>query len=259
FLLLLSEKPPILLGGTGPQVPRQRCYRDTLWGHEAVTLFGRDKGGLSTADARAALSGFALGAYSTQAFSSKWPPRPSGGKRPRRILLMERKPPARRALLNKAEVLQLLRGWDLRSRSVAAWADFAEESSLRNDVAGQWALVSQADVLLGPHGAGLSWAAFMPPGSILVELMPHMQVLNQQLCRSSAWDSTPMYAYGGLALLLGLRHICLVGLPPPDRPVPSPSLGLELGTWWSSDVYVDVQLLNRSLRAALSHLDESSH
>ncbi|CAE8601038.1 unnamed protein product [Polarella glacialis] len=222
FLLLLSEKPPILLGGTGPQVPRQRCYRDTLWGHEAVTLFGRDKGGLSTADARAALSGFALGAYSTQAFSSKWPPRPSGGKRPRRILLMERKPPARRALLNKAEVLQLLRGWDLRSRK-------------RTSCSGRTGRCPR------------------------VELMPHMQVLNQQLCRSSAWDSTPMYAYGGLALLLGLRHICLVGLPPPDRPVPSPSLGLELGTWWSSDVYVDVQLLNRSLRAALSHLDESSH
>ena len=47
----------------------------------------------------------------------------------------------------------------------------------------QWHLASASDILLGTCGAGLAWSAFMAVGSILVELLPFMQLLQQQLCR----------------------------------------------------------------------------
>ena len=134
--------------------------------------------------------------------------------------------------------------------------DFSSESLAKN-VAVQLRLASLSDVILGPHGAGLAWSAFMASGRVLVELMPHMRALHSQLCRSSDWGSTPMYAYGGLSLLAGIHHICLLGQAAPGAPSPSPStaLVLELGTWHSSAVRVDVAKLEQVLEESFAYLE----
>mmetsp|Transcript_66763 Transcript_66763/g.191878 ORF Transcript_66763/g.191878 Transcript_66763/m.191878 type:complete len:131 (-) Transcript_66763:11-403(-) len=115
-----------------------------------------------------------------------------------------------------------------------------------------------ADVLVGPHGMGLAWSAFMAEGRVLVELMPHMRALDRQLCRrgasSSRWDATPMYAYGGLAQMMGLRHVCIVGEPLEDGQQGS-GLAFELGNWHSSAIRADIGALESELEVAFEWLE----
>ena len=71
-------------------------------------------------------------------------------------------------------------GW-LASVAFGSW--FFCLSPRRSDLRQQWQLASASDILLGACGAGLAWSAFMAAGSTLVELLPFMQLLSQQLCR----------------------------------------------------------------------------
>lgn len=239
FLQLLARRTPMLIGEQIIGQPAERCFRHAYWGYKGVTLFGRDKGGLSTSSSRLAVDRVAAG-FSTMGVSiSAWSPTSRTSQDHAghwRMLLIERRPPARRALVNSNQVIALLRSGLLRRRATAFWADFAHED-LKSDVRGQWQLASSANILIGAHGAGLAWGAFMPVGSVIIELMPHMQILHQQLCRvqpgeTMAWDATPMYAYGGLSTLFGLHHACLIGLPTSPEAARS-SLGSELGAWRS--------------------------
>ncbi|CAE7221370.1 Kif1c, partial [Symbiodinium pilosum] len=261
FLKLLSLRTPLLLGAANVGQPSKRCFWNVYWGYRGVTLFGRDKGGLSTATARSALTRVTARSQTHPLFlrMTRSPLQNAEVDLQRwRILLIERRIPARRALANCNQIIQLLCSRLLRRRAIAVWKDFADQE-MKSDVQQQWQLASSADILIGAHGAGLAWAAFMPAGSVMIELMPHMQVLHQQLCRvkpgeTIAWDATPMYAYGGLSALMGLHHICIIGLPTAALPS-RPSLGLELGTWWSSDVVANISALNHTLLVALDHLD----
>ncbi|CAK9028102.1 Kinesin-like protein KIF1C, partial [Durusdinium trenchii] len=251
---LAGPKELVLLGaGGGSDEAPWRCYERVDWGYEAVALFGRHKGHLSTSSIRRAVQQL------ERSSSFGGPVEPSVPRTPR-LLLIERPPPARRAVVNGEALRDLLRSSSWCKHLMSEWADFAEEP-LRSDVRGQWKLASQANILMGAHGAGLAWSAFMHAGSILVELLPFLHVLHDQLCRvgdgedGAAWDSTPMYAYGGLALLTGLHHVCILGLPMPGQQ--SGSLGHDLATWWSSDIYVDTAAVNRTLVRALNRLSRS--
>ena len=69
-----------------------------------------------------------------------------------------------------------------------------------------------------------------------------------------AWDKTPMYAYGGLSRVTQMHHVCIIGLPGPNRDATRQSLGMDLNTWVSSNIYVDVAAVNRTLRTALQRM-----
>lgn len=276
FLRLLSRAAPVVLGD--PRGPERRCYDRALWGHEAVTLFGRDKGGLGRAAARAAAakvgrsplfaSASPTAAHVAALYSSGtsgWRAAGRGGAAgappplPWRLLYTARPRSAERAVENEAEVADLLQDLSQRGRARTAMVDFAGD--LARSAAAQWRLASIADVLVGPHGAGLAWAAFMAEGRVLVELMPHMRALDKQLCRRGPsglpWDATPMYAYGGLCQLMGLRHVCLVGeLPHSGGPGGMPQgLAAELATWHSSPIRVSTAALAEVLVKAFEWLD----
>ena len=107
----------------------------------------------------------------------------------------------------------------------------------------------------------------MAAGRALVELMPHMRALDAQLCRrgaaGSVWGATPMYAYGGLSLVAGVRHACLLGRPAPGGGAGAPAFASEalavlfheVGRWHSSQIWVDLGLLRSTLAEAFRILD----
>ncbi|CAK0857802.1 unnamed protein product [Prorocentrum cordatum] len=95
----------------------------------------------------------------------------------------------------------------------------------------------------------------MAEGRVLVELMPHLRALRPELCRGTGWDSTPMYAYGGLGAAAGLRHLCLVGRADAGEAEAPASLARELGSWIAAPVRVDVRALTAVLGRALRYLD----
>eukprot|EP00435_Cladocopium_sp_Y103_P071121 s46_g36.t2 len=82
----------------------------------------------------------------------------------------------------------------------------------------QFALASQADVLVGAHGAGLAWMVAMNPGSAVLELMP--ENLPGYVACVDSWDhprNLRHSIYGGLAHFVGQHHICIKGngtMPP---------------------------------------------
>ncbi|CAK9097064.1 unnamed protein product [Durusdinium trenchii] len=76
----------------------------------------------------------------------------------------------------------------------------------------QFSLASQADVLVGAHGAGLAWMVAMHPGSAVTELMP--PTLPGYIACIETWDHPRNLRhgiYGGLAHTVGQHHICLRG------------------------------------------------
>ena len=63
-----------------------------------------------------------------------------------------------------------------------------------------------------------------------------------------------MYAYGGLSRVTQMHHVCIIGLPGPNQDATQQSLGMDLNTWVSSNIYVDVAAVNRTLRTALQRI-----
>lgn len=255
FIDALSGGRFLVLGDPG-QPSAMRCYKEAFWGHEALTLFGRDKGGLGVEAARAASSEVArLPLFAQPALLPTWPSPPSGRPRTWRVLFVARPKGEMRGLENEAEVATLLDGLAAQTLRV----DFAS-APLRGDVVAQLQLAGGSDVLAGPLGAGLAWAAFMRPGRAVVELMPYLRVLRDQLCRrdpvtGSCWGATPMYAYGGLSAVVGVRHCCVLGAPAAGAADRDRSLATELGSWVSAPIRVDLAALERALREALERLD----
>eukprot|EP00746_Dinoflagellata_sp_MGD_P047029 gnl/MRDRNA2_/MRDRNA2_215948_c0_seq1.p1 gnl/MRDRNA2_/MRDRNA2_215948_c0~~gnl/MRDRNA2_/MRDRNA2_215948_c0_seq1.p1 ORF type:complete len:308 (-),score=49.66 gnl/MRDRNA2_/MRDRNA2_215948_c0_seq1:386-1255(-) len=68
----------------------------------------------------------------------------------------------------------------------------------------QWLLAEQTQIMVGVTGAALAWAAFMAPGSVVLDNFPP----NSNFC-TEGW-SNPVSHYGGLSRLAGIHHACLV-------------------------------------------------
>jgi capsular polysaccharide biosynthesis protein len=109
------------------------------------------------------------------AVSLAWEP----GKKPPLMVIHRRK---RWQLLNEQEVV----------RAAEAMA-----VDLRSDVpvVEQAWVVNSFDVLLGIHGAGLTSAVFLPPGAVVIQVVPygkldHMENLQSSTTQQWTWGSS---------------------------------------------------------------------
>lgn len=263
LIALLGKRLPFIIGRPFSLGHSRRfeTWSRLLWGHAAIALFGRDKGSLTQTQIRGSLHSML---HITETLPGKFPDgffhdnlKQDSLLQSWRVLFVSRPPESRRGLMNKREVVALLNTLAHEGRLRLAWTDFGREP-LAGNAAAQMRLAQKTDVFVGPHGAGLAWAAFMEEGRILLEVMPHMRALQSQLCKSFNWQSTPMYAYGGLSQLAGIRHRCLIGSAPAlVKPSDNYWLTLfdEVGRWSAAPVHVNLDQLSIALRESFALLD----
>ncbi|CAD7960957.1 unnamed protein product [Amoebophrya sp. A25] len=128
----------------------------------------------------------------------------------------------------------------------------AVDLSLVGSLQVQHSIVRDADVFTGAHGQALSW---LPFAHRVIELMPHMSSLSRELCRPG-WDATPMYAYGGLGLLFGVPHLCVVGSDPSEdssKAKKALTFFEEVNTWIRENVTVPVHEVTASIEEIFQH------
>lgn len=103
----------------------------------------------------------------------------------RRLLYISRRDAKERRVLNEAEVLKAIEPSGFEA-TVLEGMQFAEQIQL----------FSEARVILGPHGAGLSNAVFCEPGTMLIEFMPKGRVVDcfERLARFGGLDYTAISA-----------------------------------------------------------------
>lgn len=260
----------------------RRCFPRgaAQWGVEHITLFGRDKGvwrgardallrrlrrawdlpgsvllsppkssrggGLPRRIPPALPTSYAASPHGATTPASSGEPRPF--QKPKLVFALRLHADSRR-VVNLEEVRSLL----LSARFLARWDVKILDLS-------EYSVVDQAravagSLLVGPHGQALAWLPLATLGC--VELMPHMKNLWTELCRPG-WNQTPMYAYGGLALVMGRAHICLLGKDHHGgmslSPARSVGLGEELNSWIRRDVVVDVEGLASVLEERYAQL-----
>lgn len=104
-----------------------------------------------------------------------------------RRLYISRRLATKRRLTNEGEIVELL-----KSRG------FEEVASENLSFAEQVRLFSEAEVVVGPHGAGLTNVMFMPAGGSLVELLDHRRVKS---------------CYFSLASAVDVRYSCITDAP----------------------------------------------
>jgi Glycosyltransferase 61 len=113
---------------------------------------------------------------------------------PRRIYI-SRALATKRRLLNEPELIEVLRS-----------LGFVSITTENLSVAEQARLFENADVVVAPHGAGLTNILFMRPGTLVLELIP---ILKPKTC------------YYSLASAMGVRYACVTDAPDPFTPEPS--------------------------------------
>eukprot|EP00397_Hematodinium_sp_SG-2012_P020523 GEMP01021148.1.p1 GENE.GEMP01021148.1~~GEMP01021148.1.p1 ORF type:complete len:651 (+),score=148.17 GEMP01021148.1:68-2020(+) len=82
------------------------------------------------------------------------------------------------------------------------------------NIVDQLRAVASARILVGAHGAGLTWAVFMEShplhqASCLIEIFPPGSA--NTICQFDAWDANNFTIYGGMARIAGVRHVCIGG------------------------------------------------
>lgn len=92
-------------------------------------------------------------------------PAPSAATSPRRRLYVSRADSPSRPVVNEDAVMAAL-----------ARLGFAAVRPGELTVAEQIRLFAEAEIVIGPHGAGLTNAVFCPPGALLVDLLPDRRV-----------------------------------------------------------------------------------
>lgn len=103
-------------------------------------------------------------------------------------------------------------------------------------------------VLVGVHGAGLSWLWSMPRGAAVVEFRPKGAPAFILQC-SERWDQDDHETYGGLARLALIHHICLRQEPVIAEGVKD----LDFENWdRNANVTLDLERLNLVIQDALA-------
>jgi capsular polysaccharide biosynthesis protein len=137
---------------------------------------------------------------------------PPGQKKGTKRIYISRAGAPHRSLSNEAQVLAMLEQRGFQSYPLGSMS-----------LADQAALFSQAEIALGPHGAGFTNMVFAPPGAKILELNSN--------------DDLPPY-FRGIAQAIGLNHFSLTGqLTRSAKP--------RTRSWWHFEI--DVRKLARLL------------
>lgn len=143
---------------------------------------------------------------------------------PARRLWISRAGAGRRRMPNEAELLRVLE-------------EFGFESVRTEDlgVAGAAQLCAEAEVIAGPHGAGLANVAFMPPGGQVLEIYgAHLSTEYWRICADR-----------------GIGYTCLQGTDADGRPLDRETV--ERMSYFDRN-HADVHVTPERLRAALTEL-----
>jgi capsular polysaccharide biosynthesis protein len=140
------------------------------------------------------------------------PPPPTGE---RKRLYITRPSSTRRRVANDAAVARLLAGYGFQVCDPG-----------RLSFAQQIEVFAQAEIVVGPHGAGLANAIFMPPGGALIELTHAGRVV---------------WTFHEVAAAAGLAYGCVIGEMEPGADNP-----------FFADFSVDCDAVDAALRAALA-------
>ncbi|CAE8684202.1 unnamed protein product [Polarella glacialis] len=165
---------------------------------------------------------------------------------PWRVSVLQRSAGEGRLLRNFEEVLASLRG--------KRFEDLLQVTTIQDLAHGlpwaaQFRLFTRTDILIGAHGAGLSWLWAQPPGSAVLEFRPRGDPHFWLRC-SEAWDTDLAEMFGGLARLAGIHHICI-------RPHGAPHPGLQEAVSFfdrNEDVYIHLPILELLVHEAMGLL-----
>ena len=159
----------------------------------------------------------------------------------RRMVLNQRMETDRRAFTNAESILEVLsalgqsEGWQAESTTFVPGKTMAQ----------QLAVSIKADIVVAAHGQGLAWYYFLPPGSIVVEIMPSTARGGSE-CRGLTTNTNLNYAK---AQFMGVMHFCFVHaavVPTGDDK-----------TWRSHNIEVDTELLARQVSWAVEVTEEA--
>ncbi|CAL4964849.1 unnamed protein product [Urochloa decumbens] len=186
LLRSLSRHPPLDLAAAAA-AGEVHCFRNatvSLRAHkELIIERDRSADGLATPDftrfVRRALS------LPRDAPTRLVVPGTGSSKRPRLLVISRHRT---RLLLNLAAVV--------RAAEEAGFEAVVNESDVGNDISEVGKLINSCDAMVGVHGAGLTNMVFLPPGGVLVQIVPWGGL--QWMARAD---------YGDPAEAMGLRYV----------------------------------------------------
>ncbi|CAO2174369.1 unnamed protein product [Urochloa humidicola] len=181
LLRSLSRHPPLDLAKSAA-AGEVHCFRNatiSLRAHKELIIEpNRSADGLATPD----FTRFVRRAFSLPRDA---PTRLGNGKKPRLLIISRHRT---RLLLNLADVV--------RAAEEVGFEAVVNESDVGNDIGEVGKLINSCDAMVGVHGAGLTNMMFLPPGGVLVQIVPWGGL--QWMARAD---------YGDPAEAMGLRYV----------------------------------------------------
>jgi hypothetical protein len=154
-----------------------------------------------------------------------------------RMVLNHRNLADRRAFTNADGVFEVLsalgqsKGWQTEVSTFVPGKTMAQ----------QLTSYSKADIVVAAHGQGLAWCFFLPPGSIVVEMLPSTGTE----CRGLSTNTNLNYAK---AHFTGVMHFCFMH----TAVVPEGE-----SNWREHNIEVDTELLARQVSCAIKVTEEA--
>ena len=160
-----------------------------------------------------------------------------------RMVVNHRNLADRRAFTNADGVFEVLsalgqsKGWQTESSTFVPGKTMAQ----------QLTSYSKADIVVAAHGQGLAWNFFLPPGSIVVEILPSTGKENSDSCRGLSTYTNLNFAK---AHFTGVMHFCFMH----TAVVPEGELN---SNWREHNIEVDTELLARQVSYAIKVTEEA--
>ncbi|PUZ57769.1 hypothetical protein GQ55_5G455800 [Panicum hallii var. hallii] len=120
--------------------------------------------------------------------------------------------------------------------------------------------VNSHDVLLGVHGAGLTNAVFLPPGAVVIQVVPYGKL--ERMARTDFGEPVADMGLRYLEYSVAVEESTLLGMLGPDHPVIKDPEAVHRSGWdkvaeyylGKQDVRIDVNRFAPTLAQAIDHL-----